>query len=333
MGKFSRGQTRAQMPGVMSLTVAACIHSTITSLITVLTAHATSAPQPPHTRAICQAPALGQVWTSYLLLACVSFYSHNSLLRKVLLCTPILQVKKPGLRAAKEPRQDPGPAPRSTGPCVLQLCSLVARPNSSLLPLYAVTSRAWNPSRPGLRFGLLLSSALALEARMRPSAASTINVWHVHFWWPRHGLRPEDRDVGDPKLKPALGSHPGTPGRQGPFPWGHRIVTSTEAPEQARGDPPFPGPKREAREHAARATWMRKARTAERSKAAAEDREDRGPRTEAASVCFLLICSGERGKMLPALLRGGALFQRLRDKRITVTIQSAGTRQPLVRVS
>lgn len=59
MGKFSRGQTGTQMPGAMSPTVAACI----------LTADGASAPEPPHTRAVCQAPARGQVWTSYSLLA------------------------------------------------------------------------------------------------------------------------------------------------------------------------------------------------------------------------------------------------------------------------
>lgn len=69
MGKFSRGQTGTQMPGAMSPTVAACILTAITSLATILTANGASAPEPPHTRAICQAPARGQVWTSYSLLA------------------------------------------------------------------------------------------------------------------------------------------------------------------------------------------------------------------------------------------------------------------------
>lgn len=47
MGKFGRGQPGTRTPGAMSLTMAACIHTAVTSLTSVLTADATSAPQPP----------------------------------------------------------------------------------------------------------------------------------------------------------------------------------------------------------------------------------------------------------------------------------------------
>lgn len=94
---------------------------------------------------------------------------------------------------------------------------------------------------------------------------------------PHHRLRPEDRDVGDPKPKLALGSRLSTPGRQGPFPWGHGIVTSMEAPEQACGDPPLQGRSGKlVGTPASRATWMRKARAPERPETAAGDSEDRG---------------------------------------------------------
>lgn len=96
MGTFSRGQTGTRMPGAMSPTMAARIHTAITSLATILAAEGASAPRPPPTRVVCQVPPRGDRCRP----ATYDFYSHDCSLRKVLSHTPVSQVEKPALGAA-----------------------------------------------------------------------------------------------------------------------------------------------------------------------------------------------------------------------------------------
>lgn len=84
--------------------------------------------------------------------------------------------------------------------------------------------------RAGLHFGPLLSSALAFEARTRPSAASTVNVRRVHCRWPRRccrarGSGPRAETRVTPSGSWPRGS-PGHPGPAGAFPAGPRGAPS-----------------------------------------------------------------------------------------------------------
>lgn len=115
------------------------------------------------------------------------------------------------------------PGPRGAVFAALLLCGTADPTSAATLRCHVEGPES---RRAGLRFGPLLSSALAFEARTRPSAASTVNVRRVHCRWPRRCCRARGSGPrADPRVTPS-GSWPrGSPGHPGPagaFPAGPR---------------------------------------------------------------------------------------------------------------
>lgn len=115
------------------------------------------------------------------------------------------------------------PGPRGAVFAALLLCGTADPTSAATLRCHVESPES---RRAGLRFGPLLSSALAFEARTRPSAASTVNVRRVHCRWPRRccrarGSGPRAETRVTPSGSWPRGS-PGHPGPAGAFPAGPR---------------------------------------------------------------------------------------------------------------
>lgn len=173
------------------------------------------------------------------------------------------------------------PGPRGAVFAALLLCGTADPTSAATLRCHVEGPES---CRTGLRYGPLLSSALAFEARTRPSAASTVNVRRVHCWWPRRccrarGSGPRAETRVTPSGSWPRGS-PGHPGPAGAFPAGPRGGPS-------RGRQACGGRGRAGSSSAPPACCPDAPRDS-----AGENR----PPGRGRPVCFPVVCSGERGK-------------------------------------
>lgn len=202
------------------------------------------------------------------------------------------------------------PGPRGAVFAALLLCGTADPTSAATLRCHVEGPES---CRTGLRFGPLLSSALAFEARTRPSAASTVNVRRVHCRWPRRccrarGSGPRAETRVTPSGSWPRGS-PGHPGPAGAFPAGPRGAPS-------RGRQACGGRGRGVGAGAGSSSAPRACCPDAPRDSAGENR----PPGRGRPVCFLLVCSGER-ETLPASPRGGARLPRLGDQRIAMAGQ------------